>query len=114
MLDDVSGLCEAGRAHKGHEDLLNGRPTWPWAWLAQRLDELSYLRLQHRAREVERRETHPEVLASALRRELGDSPYEAIHEQLGQAFQRLERAIPSRRSLEPLAAEIERLEQAYV
>jgi geranylgeranyl pyrophosphate synthase len=114
MLDDVSGLCEAGRAHKGHEDLLNGRPTWPWAWLAQRLDELSYLRLQHRAREVERRETHPEVLASALRRELGDSPYEAIHEQLGQAFERLERAIPSRRSLEPLAAEIERLEQAYV
>jgi hypothetical protein len=78
------------------------------------LDELSYLRLQHRAREVERRETHPEVLASALRRELGDSPYDTIHDQLGQALRRLERAVPSRCSLEPLAEEIERLEQAYV
>jgi geranylgeranyl pyrophosphate synthase len=114
MLDDVSGLCEERRAHKGHEDLLNGRPTWPWAWLSQRLDELSYLRLQHRAREVERRELHPEVLANALRRELGDSPYGAIHDQLGQALARLERAVPSRRSLEPLAEEIERLEHAYV
>jgi geranylgeranyl pyrophosphate synthase len=114
MLDDVSGLCEERRAHKGHEDLLNGRPTWPWAWLARRLDELSYSRLQHRARQVERRELHPEVLASALRRELGDSPYAAIHGQLGRAFARLERAGGSRQSLEPLAEEIQRLEQAYV
>jgi geranylgeranyl pyrophosphate synthase len=114
MLDDVSGLCEKRREHKGHEDLRNGRPTWPWAWLAQRLDELSYLRLQHRAREVERGELHPELLASALRKELGDSPYAPIHEQLGHSLARLERAVPSRRSLDPLVEEIERLELAYV
>jgi geranylgeranyl pyrophosphate synthase len=114
MLDDVSGLCEERRVHKGHEDLRNGRPTWPWAWLAQRLDELSYLRLQHRAREVERGELHPEQLASALRKELGNSPYGPIHEQLARALARLERAVPSRRSLQPLVEEIERLECAYV
>jgi geranylgeranyl pyrophosphate synthase len=114
MLDDVSGLCEQRRAHKGHEDLLNGRPTWPWAWLARSLDELSYSRLQHRAREVERRELHPEALASVLRKELGGSPYGVIHDQLGQSFGRLKRAVGSHRSLAPLAEEIERLESAYV
>lgn len=113
MLDDVSGLFEERRAHKGHEDLLNGRPTWPWAWLAEQVDEVTYSRLQHRAREVERRELHPEVLAKTLRKELGQAPYRAIHKLLGQALSRLERHVPSRRLLDPLAEEIERLEQAY-
>jgi geranylgeranyl pyrophosphate synthase len=113
MLDDVSGLFEERRAHKGHEDLLNGRPTWPWAWLAEQCDELSYSRLQHRAREVERHDLHPEVLAKMLRKELGQAPYRAIHKLLGQALSRLERHVPSRRLLDPLAEEIERLEQAY-
>lgn len=113
MLDDVSGLFEERRAHKGHEDLLNGRPTWPWAWLAQKLDEVSYSRLQHRAREVERRELHPELLAKALRKELGSTPYRAIHEKLSDALARLERHVGSRRALDPLADEIERLERAY-
>jgi len=113
MLDDVSGLFEERRAHKGHEDLLNGRPTWPWAWLSRRLDEVSYSRLQHRAREVERRELHPEVLAKALRKELGSTPYRSIHLQLQQAFERLQRHVQDRSSLEPLAEEMQRLEQAY-
>lgn len=114
MLDDVSGLFEERRAHKGHEDLLNGRPTWPWGWLSRKLDEVSYSRLQHRAREVERRELHPELLAKALRKELGHSPYRAIHEHLNRAFARLEQQVGSRRLLDPLAEEIERLERAYV
>ncbi len=113
MLDDVSGLFEERRAHKGHEDLVNGRPTWPWAWLAQKLDEVSYSRLQHRAREVERRELHPEALAKTMRRELGSTPYRPVHEQLNQALSRLERMVDSRRSLQPLVEEIERLERAY-
>jgi len=114
MLDDLSGIYEERRAHKGHEDLLQGRPTWAWAWLARRLDELSYSRLQHRAREVERRELHPEDLAKQLRKELGPSPYRAVHVQLGRALARLEGFVEARCALEPLSAEIERLEQAYV
>jgi geranylgeranyl pyrophosphate synthase len=112
MLDDLSGLYEEKRAHKGHEDLLNGRPTWPWAWLAQRLDEVSYSRLQHRAREVEARTLHPEALASTLRKQLG-APYRAVHQQLSRALSDLETHVSSRRMLDPLAEEIERLEQAY-
>jgi geranylgeranyl pyrophosphate synthase len=113
MLDDTSGIYQAPRAHKGHEDLRQGRPTWPWAWLARRLDELSYSRLQHHAQAVERAETHPEVLASALRRQLGDAPNRAIHGQLRDAFDRLEARVQKSALLSPLADEIERLEAAY-
>lgn len=113
MLDDLSGICEEKRAHKGHEDLLNGRPTWPWAWLSRRLDEVSYSRLQHRAREVEGRTLHPEVLAKAIRKELGAAPYRPIHTELSQALTQLEGHIGDRRLLDPLSEEIERLEQAY-
>jgi geranylgeranyl pyrophosphate synthase len=113
MLDDVSGLFDERRAHKGHEDLLHGRPTWPWAWLAERQDEVGYSRLQHRAREVERRELHPEVLAKQLRKELGDAPYRDIHGTLARALARLEPHVASRRLLDPLAEEIEHLERAY-
>lgn len=114
MLDDVSGLFEERRAHKGHEDLLQGRPSWPWAWLAQRLDEVSYSRLQHRAREVERRDLHPEALARAMRRELGNAPYQVIHERLRQALARLAPHVTDGHALAPLAEEIARLENAYV
>jgi geranylgeranyl pyrophosphate synthase len=113
MLDDVSGLFEQDRAHKGHEDLLNGRPTWPWAWLAERLDEVSYSRLQHRAREVERRGVHPELLAKTLRQELGRAPYRSIHQTLANALRKLESHVNTRSLLDPLAEEVERLEHAY-
>jgi geranylgeranyl pyrophosphate synthase len=113
MLDDVSGLYDTRRQHKGHEDLRLGRPTWPWAWLARELDELSYSRLQHQARAVERGERPSEDLAKALCRELGATPYRAIHQQLWGALARLEQHVPNQRALEPLVDEIERLERAY-
>jgi geranylgeranyl pyrophosphate synthase len=113
MLDDTSGLYEQRRQEKGYEDLTNARPTWPWAWLSRQLDEVSYSRLQHRAREVERGELHPEALAEALRKHLGGSPYRAIHQTLNKALAALERHVGSRRALDPLAQEIDRLEQAY-
>lgn len=113
MLDDVSGLYAERRRHKGHEDLLLGRPTWPWAWLSRRLDEVSYSRLQHRAREVERGELAAEELGKALRKELGATPYRAVHRYLADALSRLERHVDDARFLHPLVEEIERLEQAY-
>jgi geranylgeranyl pyrophosphate synthase len=113
MLDDTSGLYQVGRAHKAHEDLLNSRPTWPWAWLSLRLDELGYSRLQHQAQATARRELHPEALATALRRQLGDAPHRAVHRELVAAFQRLERQVQSSRLLAPLAEELARLEKAY-
>jgi len=114
MLDDTSGLYQHGRAHKAHEDLIGGRPTWPWAWLSRQLDELSYSRLQHQAQAVARKELQPEVLAAALRQQLGGAPQRAVHARLVAAFRVLERHVPNARLLEPLAQELERLERAYV
>jgi geranylgeranyl pyrophosphate synthase len=114
MLDDVSGLYQLGRAHKGHEDLLNGRPTWPWAWLSERLSELSYSRLQHQAREVEERRLHPELLAKEVRRHLGDSPYRAVHAELERALERVKEHVVPGDALELLSGEVARLERAYV
>ena len=36
MLDDLGSLIAPARRDKGREDLRDGRPTWPWAWLAER------------------------------------------------------------------------------
>jgi geranylgeranyl pyrophosphate synthase len=113
MLDDTSGLYQPRRAHKGHEDLLNGRPTWPWAWLARSQDELSYSRLQHQAQAVTRGELAPEALAASLRRQLGDAPQRAVQRELLEAFARLENQVQMRELLAPLAEELNRLEHAY-
>lgn len=36
ILDDVGGMVSRARRDKGLEDLRLGRPTWPWAFLAER------------------------------------------------------------------------------
>jgi geranylgeranyl pyrophosphate synthase len=46
MLDDLTGICVVRRRDQGKEDLVLGRPTWVWAWLAARCDHLSYLRFR--------------------------------------------------------------------
>jgi geranylgeranyl pyrophosphate synthase len=114
MLDDASGLYRPERAQKGREDLLNGSPTWPWAWLAGRLDELGYSRLAHQSQAVVKRELEPEVLAAGLKRKLGNEPQRRVHDELEQALGRLKRAVRDPARLEPLVEEIERLEAAYV
>lgn len=113
MLDDTSGLYQPRRAHKGHEDLLNSRPTWPWAWLSRKLDELSYSRLQHQAHAVARGELPPETLAAAVRRQLGDAPQRAVQRELLAAFECLQKQVQSPELLAPLAEELTRLEHAY-
>jgi geranylgeranyl pyrophosphate synthase len=113
MLDDASGLYHPGRAQKGYEDLLNGCPTWPWAWLAEQLDQLSYSRLQHQARDVVRRELEPEALTASMRRHLGDYPREHIQHELSNALEELEKQVEDRDRLQPLADEIARLVGAY-
>ncbi len=70
MLDDLTGLTSADRCHKGHEDLLAARPTWPWAWLSQHVDEVAYLRFRSLADAVLARDSHPEELAEPLQEQV--------------------------------------------
>ncbi|MGD8862298.1 MAG: polyprenyl synthetase family protein [Myxococcales bacterium] len=56
MLDDISGVANPARADKGAEDLMLGRATWVWAFLAEDLDSVEYadfLQELQRAREHE-------------------------------------------------------------
>jgi geranylgeranyl pyrophosphate synthase len=42
MLDDLGNLSSDGAPGKRHEDLRQGRVTWPWAWAAAQLDEAAF------------------------------------------------------------------------
>lgn len=114
MLDDLSGLLSERRCHKGHEDLLLGRPTWPWAWLGSELKAEPYERLRAMGEQVAGRRLHPELLARALRAELRGSGRVRVRRHLHAAFARLEEAAGSADALKELRAELQRLEKSYV
>lgn len=113
MLDDLGGILSVRRCHKGHEDLLADRPTWPWAWLATELDEPAFKRLRKLAYGVKRRDEHPETLALALRKQLGAPARERVHQHVGHAFDELKAALGSSPALNALKHELQRLQNSY-
>jgi geranylgeranyl pyrophosphate synthase len=113
MLDDVGGLVSEKRCHKGHEDLLLGRPTWPWAWLARELPSERYAELVTLGGQVAARRQHPELLARQLRAQLRGSGRVRIRRHLHAAFARLQQATGASPSLTALRAELQRLEKSY-
>lgn len=111
MLDDLGGLTREDRCLKGHEDLLNGRATWPWAWLAEGCetwDELTAL-----SREVRGRETHPEILAERLRDALGDRGRDAVRSELATTLSILDGAFERSAVSVELRSSIAALEATY-
>jgi geranylgeranyl pyrophosphate synthase len=113
MLDDLGGLTSERRCHKGHEDLIHGRPSWPWAWLAGELDEISYLRLQQQAREVEARDLHPEHLAEEMRRRLGPTAKRRVFSHLARTLRLLPANLPGAAGIPELQQELTRLMRSY-
>lgn len=113
MLDDLGGLVSERRCHKGHEDLLLGRPTWPWAWAAQDLDEVGFARLSAMSRDVRAHDLHPEYLAEALRVHIAIRGRFHVQQHLTRALSDLERAVGSGPVVGLLKQEIEKLEQSY-
>jgi geranylgeranyl pyrophosphate synthase len=124
MLDDLGNLAPgAGEdpAHPGgksHEDLRLGRPTWPWAWAAQAMDEVSFAGLQAEARvvcaqAVAGRRPATEPLAASLRAAFGVTGRRAARVHLERAMGDLECALGRAPELALVTEEIERLEVAY-
>lgn len=114
MLDDLSGLTNEQRCHKGHEDLLLERPTWPWAWLAEDLDDADYDAMIDLGRRVARRDAHPEIMARRIRHALGDSGKARIRGQLARTLSDLEAEVGPSAVLGSLKQEIAMLEDSYV
>ena len=112
MLDDLGGLCAAGRRPKGIEDLANGRPTWPWAWAAEGAAPAVFASLQAEARQVAGG-TKAEPLRrrlAALVEETGRARARAV---LHEVRERAARAFAPSPARDALAADIARLENSY-
>jgi len=107
MLNDLRGLTEPAA-----EDLHQGRATWPWAWLAETLDDVSFRRMQRRARNAMRDERESERLAGQLLRETEERGHAAIHAELTRALTELRAAFP-RQDLSAIEAEVARLEDTH-
>jgi geranylgeranyl pyrophosphate synthase len=120
MLDDLGNLAE-GDDHddKRHEDLRLGRPTWPWAWAAEQLDDRAFADLQREARVLNARalaggRVDAGPLAARLRAAVGTRGRREASRLLDRAFDELRTTLGPDADLHALAAEIARLEAAYV
>ncbi len=114
MLDDLGSICARDRADKGREDLRAGRPTWPWAWLAEARDEVAWARLALRARHApESGDAELDALADALRREIEPRGRDAVRSRLGNAMTDARAALGEHPALDEMAAALGRMEQSY-
>ena len=110
MLDDLTGVCVERRRVKGKEDLVQGRPTWVWAWLAERSDRLSYLRFRSVLEAVQRGEFDALLLAEQLSEQIGEVGRTAIRERLNTTLERVKQRFAGIPALSELEREFERLE----
>lgn len=111
MLDDLTGITSERRCHKGHEDLVDARPTWPWAWLAESADDVSYARMRALEESVARRDLHPELVAEPLRELVGETGRAAIRERLDSALATCRETFGGARGIVELERELLRLER---
>lgn len=112
MLDDLGCLAAAERRVKALEDLRGGRPTWPWAWLAESSDPFAWARFVGLARQVmggndatpliEGLLAHVEVVGRARVTSALDVALTTAREQLGSSL-----------VLDSIAADIRRMEAMY-
>ena len=123
MLDDFGNLTAPshdGGDAKALEDLRNGRPTWPWALVAEGadIDAAAFQELQASALAVGAREdddagTRARALAARLRMAVGRKGRREAASYLDRALGDLGASVGDRPELGMLAAEIRRLEASY-
>ena len=112
MADDWSGIAVDRRRNKGFEDLQLGRPTWPWAWLAESRDPVGYAGI---ARAAELAAAAPEVeeVLLRLRAQLHQTAPGLIAATMQGALHELVRVLGPSPALDDLAEQVQRLSQAY-
>jgi len=113
MLDDLGGIVSERRAHKGHEDLRQRRPTWPWAWAAESLDAGAYAKIQNLGRSLATSDELRCSVASQLRAAVAVHGRAQARARLAEALARLAEAVPEPRAILELEHELARLEKSY-
>jgi len=111
MLDDWTGIAWEHRCHKGHEDLVAARVSWPWAWLAESLDDVTYARLRALGESVARHDLHPEIVAQQLRPLLADVAQRAVVSQVARARDACRATFETSPAFAALERELARLER---
>jgi geranylgeranyl pyrophosphate synthase len=112
MLDDLGGLVASERRAKGFEDLRHGRPTWAWAWAAEREPPADYGALCAAARAVNAG-GDPEPLRLRLAESVEAMGRERARAALRRAWARLSDRFPPSRARDQVTADIEALERSY-
>lgn len=112
MLDDLGSLTSPERRAKGREDVMSGRPTWPWAWLASHRPFAWSQRIEQ-ARAVAVGQGDADRLIEALADEIGEIGRSAVRTALDAAMARLVAALGPSAVTDELAAYLEHMERSY-
>ena len=114
MLDDLSGIINRRRRHKGREDLVQGRLTWVWAWAAQWSDTATYARLRKRARQVARGTVSPDLLSREIHSLIQQRARDHVRARLASALDEFHQAFGPSRAFAKLQDDVHQLERSFV
>jgi geranylgeranyl pyrophosphate synthase len=116
QLDDLGNLTTTA-GDKQHEDLLNGRMTWPWAWAAEALTSWQFAQLERKARELMEQPAATARDATALAQRLRDiaGPHRRVRisTELARALARLSSTFGCNDVITSLQNDIRKLEKSY-
>jgi geranylgeranyl pyrophosphate synthase len=113
MFDDLSGIANPRRRHKGREDLGLGRLTWPWAWAAEWSTATAYARLRDHGHRVGRGSLPPEALSKDFRAILRGRARERARAKVAQAFERAAPGFGRLRAFARLKSDVDGLGRSF-
>lgn len=115
MLDDLGSLASPARREKGREDLRAGRPTWPWAWVAEQ-GPFAWSRFASMERTIAAEhasDARVDELADGLAAATSDIGRARVKSLLSAALADLRACVGAGPALDTIAAELRRMEASY-
>jgi geranylgeranyl pyrophosphate synthase len=112
MIDDWSGVNNPRRIDKGTEDIRLARPTWPWSWLAETVDDVTYAALARQAEAVAIDWDAGQVI-DKMRKILTPAAQDRIQSHLESTVKGLYEAIGDSPHLKHICEDVQKLEKAY-
>jgi geranylgeranyl pyrophosphate synthase len=112
MIDDWSGINNPQRIDKGMEDIRLARPTWPWSWLAETTDDVTYTALARQADTVSI-DWDAEQVMKKMRKALTPFAQDRVQTHLGQSVKELYESIGDSPHMKHICEDVQKLEKAY-